>query len=321
LTDLSFLCPVEDDLRRVEALLAEHPPEQHEAISLAVDHLISGGGKRLRPTLVLLSAHLCNASIDQAVLAAAAAEMLHTATLVHDDLIDGSLIRRGVETLNASWTPAATILTGDYVFARAAYLVARTRNVRLTQRFAETLMVICNGEIRQMFNGQYDRDAIEEYGRRIYAKTASLIALSAEAGAILADAQPTSEQALRTYGEQIGTAFQIADDVLDFVADEETLGKPVGSDLRQGLATLPVLLYLKADSGPSSVREVLEGNRSADVVQEAVEAVITSPAIEKALTTARQHADEAKAALDVFPSTPHRTALLDLADFTVSRRF
>lgn len=305
----------------MEALLEEHPPEQHEAISLAVDHLIGGGGKRLRPTLVLLSAHLCNAPIDQAILAAAAAEMLHTATLVHDDLIDGSLIRRGVETLNASWTPAATILTGDYVFARAAYLVARTRNVRLTQRFAETLMVICNGEIRQMFNGRYDRNAIEEYERRIYAKTASLIALSAEAGAILVDAQDAKKKALRTYGEEIGTAFQIADDVLDFVADEEMLGKPVGSDLRQGLATLPVLLYMEANSGSSAVRQVLDGNRSNDVVQEAVQAVIASPAIEKALTTARQHADEARIALDVFPSTPYRKALMDLADFTVNRRF
>jgi geranylgeranyl pyrophosphate synthase len=305
----------------VEALLKAHPPEQHEAISLAVDHLISGGGKRLRPTLVLLSARLCGAPADQAILAAAAAEMLHTATLVHDDLIDGSLIRRGVDTLNASWTPAATILTGDYVFARAAYLVARTKNVRLTRRFAETLMVICNGEIGQMFNGGQKRNAIKAYEKRIYAKTASLIALSAEAGAILAGAQHAEEKALRAYGEQVGTAFQIADDVLDFVADEKTLGKPVGSDLRQGLATLPVLLYLEADSGPSPVRRVLEGDRSGDVVREAVETVIASSAIEEALTTARERADAAKAILDLFPSTPYRRALLDLADFTVSRHF
>jgi geranylgeranyl pyrophosphate synthase len=268
-----------------------------------------------------MSAHLCNAPIDQAILAAAAAEMLHTATLVHDDLIDGSLIRRGVKTLNANWTPAATILTGDYVFARAAHLVARTKNVQLTQRFAETLMVICNGEIRQMFNETQHRTPIEEYERRIYAKTASLIALSAQAGAILADAHHAKEKALRTYGEQIGTAFQIADDVLDFVADEETLGKPVGSDLRQGLATLPVLLYLEDDSGSSAVREVLDGNRSDDIVEEAVESVLASPAVERALKTARQRADSAKTALDTFPSTPYRTALLDLADFTVARRF
>ncbi|MGD2164411.1 MAG: polyprenyl synthetase family protein [Anaerolineae bacterium] len=321
MTDLSFLNLVKADLERVEALLKEHPPEQHEAISLAVDHLIDGGGKRLRPTLVLLSAYLCEAPVDQAILAAAAAEMLHTATLVHDDLIDGSLIRRGVETLNASWTPAATILTGDYVFARAAHLVARTENVRLTQRFAETLMVICNGEIRQMFNGTAIRNALEDYEQRIYAKTASLIALSAEAGAILGDVPGGEERALRTYGKRIGTAFQIVDDVLDFVADEEKLGKPVGSDLRQGLATLPVLLYLEARPGASAVRQVLDGDRSDSTVEEAVQAVIASPAIEEALTAARQHADRAKEALQHFASSTYRTALLDLADFTVDRRF
>jgi geranylgeranyl pyrophosphate synthase len=305
----------------VETLLRDHPPEQHEAISLAVDHLIAGGGKRLRPTLVLLSARLCGAPMDQAIPAAAAAEMLHTATLVHDDLIDGSLIRRGVETLNANWTPAATILTGDYVFARAAYLVAQTKSVQLTQRFAATLMVICNGEIRQMFNGGIQASAVEEYERRIYAKTASLIALSSEAGAILADAHDAEVEALRRYGEQVGTAFQIVDDVLDFVADEEVLGKPVGSDLRHGLATLPTLLYLEAEPGTSAVRQVLDGNRSDDVVHEAVEAVVTSSAIEESLSMARQRAGEAKAALNGFSTTTYREALLDLADFTVDRRF
>ena len=316
-----FLDLVEDDLGRVEARLKDHPPEQHEAITLALDHLIGGGGKRLRPTLVLLSAHLCDAPIDQAIFAAASTEMLHTATLIHDDLIDGSLIRRGVETLNASWTPAATILTGDYAFARAAYLITQTQNVRLTERFAETLMVICNGEIRQMLRSNPDGDAVAEYKERIYAKTASLIALSAEAGAILANAQGTAERALRTYGEEIGTAFQIVDDVLDFVAAEETLGKPVGSDLRQGLATLPVLLFLKAEPGPSVVRQVLDGDRSNGAVQEAVETILASPAIERALDRADHHAARARASLSNFPDTPYRTALLDLSEFTVNRRF
>jgi geranylgeranyl pyrophosphate synthase len=321
LIELSFLDPVEDDLERVETLLKDHPPEQHEAISVAVDHLLGGGGKRLRPTLVLLSARLCDAPIDQAILAAASTEMLHTATLVHDDLIDGSLIRRGVDTLNASWTPAATILTGDYAFARAAYLVASTENVRLTQRFAETLMVICNGEIRQMFRDSPDGNAVAEYEERIYAKTASLIALSAEAGAILAGAQEAKRTALRTYGEEVGTAFQIVDDVLDFVAAEETLGKPVGSDLRHGLATLPVLLFLEAEPGPSAVRRVLDGDRSDGLVQEAVESIIASPAIERALREAEHHAASAKEALNSFRDTPYLAALLDLAEFTVNRRF
>ncbi len=321
MTRLPFSDLVEENLAKVEGLLGQHPAWRHDAISLAVDHLVAGGGKRLRPTLVLLSSRLCRANMEQAVFAAAAAEMLHTATLVHDDLIDGSLMRRGVETLNANWTPAATVLTGDYMFARAAHLVAQTNNVALTQRFAETLMVICNGEIRQMFNGKASQADLEEYEKRIHAKTACLIALSAQAGAILADASQRAAEALRTYGEQIGTAFQIVDDVLDFVSDEETLGKPVGSDLRHGLATLPMLLFLQSEVDQRAVREVLEGDRSRDAISEAVKAVAQSHAVEQALATARRHVDDAKNALAEFPDDPHRTALLDLADFIVDRRF
>jgi Geranylgeranyl pyrophosphate synthase len=173
-----------------------------------VDHLLGSGGKRLRPALVFLSARLCGADPDVALFAAAGVEMLHTATLVHDDLIDGSLMRRGAETLNARWSPAATVLTGDYLFARAAYWVARTENTRLVQRFAETLMVICNGEIRQMFDGRGKVPSFQEYEQRIYAKTASLIALSAESGAILAHADEEAITALRVYGERLGLAFQ-----------------------------------------------------------------------------------------------------------------
>ncbi len=319
--DISFSRLVEDDLARVESLLKEHPSDQHEAVSAAVDHLMSGGGKRLRPTLVLLSAHLCEADVGQAILAGAAAEMLHTATLVHDDLIDGSLIRRGVETLNVNWTPAATILTGDYLFARSAHLVTLTGNVRLVQRFAETLVVICNGEILQMFDGRPSLTTVEQYERRIYAKTARLIALSAEAGAILADAPDDQEEALRIYGEEVGTAFQIIDDVLDFVADEETLGKPVGSDLRQGLATLPVLLFRESEHDQREVRRVLDGDRSEETLMRAVQAITESEAIDQALAAARQHANDARAALNDFAPTPYRSALLELADFIVDRRF
>ena len=318
---LPFLDLIRNDLERVEAILRERPPEQHEAVGVAVDHLIGGGGKRLRPALVLLSSRLCGADPDRAVLAAAAAEMLHTATLIHDDLIDGSLVRRGAETLNARWTPGATVLTGDYVFARAAYLVSLTDNVLLMRRFAETLMVICNGEIRQMFDGRRGEGTRREYEQRIYAKTASLIALSAEAGAILAEADDAMREALRTYGEQLGLAFQIVDDVLDFVADEETLGKPVGSDLRQGLVTLPLLLFLEEAPDHSAVRRALEPSHSEEALREAVRVIASSEAVERALGVAREYTDRAKEALAAFADGPYRRALLDLADFTVRRRF
>ncbi len=317
--DLSFSRLVSDELARVETLLLEHPPGQHEAVSRALERLLGGGGKRIRPTLVVLSAHLCGADLRQAVIAGAAAEMLHMATLVHDDLIDGSLLRRGVETLNVNWTPAATVLTGDYLFARSAHLVTETGCIGLVQRFAETLVVICNGEILQMFDGKPGQTTVERYQQRINAKTARLIALSAETGAVLVGGHDEWEAALHTYGEGVGTAFQIVDDVLDFTADSETLGKPVGSDLRQGLATLPVLLFLESEQDQSAVRQVLEGDRSEETAKRAVQAVAESEAVDQALAVARHHAEEARAALKSFPDTQYRAALLDLADFAVGR--
>jgi geranylgeranyl pyrophosphate synthase len=330
LKGLSFIDLVRDDLERVEGLLRERFPGQHEAIGVAVDHLVGGGGKRLRPALVLLSAYLCGAELDRAIFAAAAVEMLHTATLIHDDLVDGALVRRGAETLNARWPPNVTVLTGDYVFAYAAYLAAQADNVRLMQRFAETLMVICNGEVRQMFDGRHSQVTLQEYRQRIYAKTASLIAMSAEAGPILAGAGDGMTAALRAYGEHLGLAFQIVDDVLDFVADEEALGKPVGGDLQQGLVTLPLLFFFAADPGRSTVYQALWENPSRGLVQEVVQAVAASPAIEQALDVARKHATQAKEALNGFSGraarsaqsvSSYRTALLELADFTVRRRF
>lgn len=321
LNELSFLELIREDLEQVESLLRERPPGQHGAIGTAVNHLVGSGGKRIRPALVLLSGRLCGADVERAAFAAAAVEMLHTATLVHDDLIDGSLMRRGVKTLNTDWSPAATVLTGDYIFARAAYLVSEADSVRLTQRFAETLMVICNGEIRQMFDGRGSQATRKEYWRRIHAKTASLIGLSAEAGAILARASEGEDQALRTYGEKVGTAFQIVDDVLDFTADEEKLGKPMGGDLSQGLITLPVLLFLEEGPERPAVRRALQGDSSHRVLEQAVNAVAGSSAVDRALAIADEHADEAKEALNGLPDSPYRTALSDLADFVVTRRF
>jgi len=318
---LPFFHLIQDELQRAEALLQEQEPNQHPAITRAVDHLLGSGGKRLRPALVFLSAHLCGADPAVALFAAAGVEMLHTATLVHDDLIDGSLMRRGAETLNARWSPAATVLTGDYLFARAAYWVARTENPRLVRRFAETLMVICNGEIHQMFDGRGNVPTFQEYERRIYAKTASLIALSSESGAILAHADEEVIAALRVYGEQLGLAFQVVDDVLDFVADERTLGKPVGSDLRQGLITLPVMLFLEENGDHPALQRILAHGPSDDAVREAVQAITASGAIERALQIARAYVQEAGNALGSFPPSEYRTALLELADFVVRRQF
>lgn len=318
---LSFLELVQDDLKRVEALLRERPLDQHEAIHSAVDHLIGSGGKRLRPMLVLLSSAICGADKERAIYAAAGVEMLHTATLVHDDLIDGALMRRGKGTLNARWTPGATVLTGDYLFARAASLVAQADSTHLTRRFAETLMIICNGEIAQMFDAQPHVVTRQHYERRIYAKTASLIALASQAGPILAGSDPATTQALFAYGEQLGLAFQMVDDVLDFVADEATLGKPVGSDLRQRLVTLPTLLFLETEPEHPLLRQVLAGPVADETLRQAVQLIATSSAVQQALEIAREHCQAAAQALADLPAGPYKAALFELAEFTACRRF
>lgn len=309
-----------DDLKAVEAKLREAGlADQHAAISGALEHLLASGGKRVRPAVSLLTARLLGGEPEHAVSLAASIEMLHTATLVHDDLIDGSLLRRGIPTLNAQWSPAATVLTGDYLFARAAELASQTGSVRVINAFSRTLMIIINGEINQMFKsrGQAERD---DYYQRIYAKTASLFAVAAEAGALLSRADERAVDAMRVYGREVGIAFQIMDDILDFVADEGRLGKPVGSDLRVGLFTLPVLCYMDDHPQDRDIAALLNG-RSGDpeIVARVVAAVRQSRAIDTAQAEARAYVARAQAALNHFPNNAYRRALADLGDYFVNR--
>jgi geranylgeranyl pyrophosphate synthase len=245
--------------------------------------------------------------------------MLHTATLVHDDIIDGSLIRRGNPTLNATWSPGATILTGDYLFARAAELAAQTDNVTVMRLFARALMTICNGELGQMFNTQTKSTDSDEYYRRIYAKTGALFVLAAEAAAVLAGASDEVRANLRTFGKELGVAFQIVDDLLDFVGSETQVGKPLGSDLSQGLITLPTIRFLDQYPDDERVLDVLHGRRSPKYVRLALEAVRSSEAIELTKEEAKEHARLAKLALETLPDNRYRQALLELADYTVQR--
>jgi geranylgeranyl pyrophosphate synthase len=255
---------IKDDLQRVETRLHDVPLRFDVDLRLvteAIGHLLDAGGKRIRPALTLLTGRLYPCEADKIISMAAAVEMLHTATLVHDDVVDGSLLRRGSPTLNAHWSPGATILTGDYLFARAADLAAQTDNVRVMQIFARTLMTIASGELRQLFGDATRRQTREDYFKRIYAKTASMFELATEAAGVLIGAAEDENLALRQYGHDLGIAFQIMDDVLDFIGDESPLGKPVASDLRQGIVTLPVIDYLEAH--PRQARGRIAAQRSA----------------------------------------------------------
>ena len=310
---------IREDLQRVEDTLRTLPMIEFEVVEEAIGHLLDSGGKRIRPTLTLLASQLYPADLDRVVLLAAAVEMLHTATLVHDDLIDGSLLRRGSPTLNAIWTPSATILVGDYLFSRAADLAARTDNVRVMQIFARTLMTIVTGELSQMFQGG-SRVARATYERRIYAKTASMFELATEAAGVLIKAPEDQITVLRDFGRDLGMAFQIVDDVLDFTGDAAEVGKPVGSDLLHGIVTLPVIHYLDAHPDDDRILALLQdGRRDEPQVRAIVESIRRSKAIDTALNEAREYVRRSQRALSYLPECRAREAMRDMAEYVVAR--
>ncbi len=295
-------------------------PDEHDPrLIAAIDHLLSSGGKRIRPTLVLLTGGMLGTDPDHTITLAASVEMLHTATLVHDDLIDGSMMRRGMPTLNAQWSPGATVLTGDYIFARAAHLAAAIGEKALMEIFARTLMTIVNGEISQLF-GSTTSDLNRDYFNRIYAKTASLFEVATEGVAILGACDKETLTKIKAFGYNIGIAFQIIDDVLDFTSDQESLGKPVANDLRQGLITLPTLRYLSSIPNSGAVVEALKNHSlTDDALEELIETIRTSGAIEQTLEQARGYVSSAEALLEKMPANQEREALYELSSYIINR--
>jgi geranylgeranyl pyrophosphate synthase len=329
LNTIPLLEPLAADLDRVERKMRDPVHPEYPQLTAVLQQLLTSGGKRLRPALALLTGKLYQADVEKLISLAASVEMLHTATLVHDDLIDGALFRRGKTTVNARWSMGATVLTGDYLFARAAALAAETDNVRVMAIFSDTLMTICSGELRQIFDRNdlphLEREsawevALDRYDQRIHAKTASLFAAATEAAAVLGGAPEEQVLALRDYGQLLGSGFQIIDDVLDFQGDEEILGKPVGSDLREGIVTLPVLYYSREHPDDERVAAVVRDGRNDGLVREVVTAIRESGAIAQAMDRARDFIARSQAALAVLPGSETQGIMHALADYTISRR-
>ena len=319
--ELQYRTLLREELQAAQALMLKSHSDLPASVTQAFDCIINSSGKRLRPALVLLSAHLCHADLERALPLAAAIEMLHTATLIHDDLIDHALVRRGTSTLNAQWPPSATVLAGDLAFAWAATLAARVQDLTMMDRFAETLETICYGELNQMFKGRGAIPTIEEYRQRIFAKTASLFALAMEAGPLLAGSPPAEIENLRRFGELLGTAFQIADDVLDFMGDEATLGKPIGSDLRQGLITLPLLYYLEGHPADQRIQALAQAPADETQIQALIADLRSSHVAARAMSTAEGYIHAALDILQPYPPSPYRAALEEIAVFTTRRRY
>jgi geranylgeranyl pyrophosphate synthase len=315
----SLLAPIHPDLQRVASLLHELAAGLDEPARSEIQALLCRG-KRLRPALTLLVGRLYGASLGPFHCLAAAVEALHTASLIHDDLLDSACERRGQATLHVSFSTKMAVLAGDYLLAQSMSLVADLENPCVWRVLAGALCSVCAGEIQQTLSAREMPCDRAHYIRRIEAKTASLCATAVASAAILAGAQDAHIDALFAYGRSLGVAFQIVDDVLDLVGDEALLGKPAGSDLRQGVVTLPVICYRERAADDAVVRAVLSGQRDGDHVGAAIQAICASGAVEDALAEARAHAWRAQEALSILPDNAARQTLHALADYVVDRQ-
>lgn len=318
LENAPFIDLIEDEIKEVDDRMLSRSYGHHPELEAALRHLLSSGGKRVRPMIAILTGSLLGADKEKLITLGASIELLHTATLVHDDLIDGALLRRGNPTLNSDWSPAATVLTGDYIFAQAAELAAEIGSTDVMTLFAKTLTTIVNGEVRQLFNrkGVTTRD---EYFRRIYEKTGSMFVLATHAAALLSFAQDEVIIAAKTYGHEVGKAFQIVDDILDFTGDETRLGKPVGGDLQQGVLTLPMLYFKEKHPEHEGLKAVMDGKGDPQLLDGVISDIRASDAVPSAMEDARLFAQNAVDSLSTFPPGEEREALRDLAEFVIER--
>lgn len=316
------LSSIGEDLQRVETALLQIAPPDYPELGSIFRNLVQAGGKRIRPALVLLAARFNTYDLDNLLHGAVAVELLHTASLVHDDTIDQAAMRRGKPTVNTFLPDSAAILIGDYIFAQSAISSATPGNAQVVYVFANTLREICDGELRQALGNHRLNFNREEYFHRIYAKTAALFACSAEIGALLSNAPQEQRRTLRTYGEKLGQAYQVIDDILDFSDSSEQSGKPIGEDLLQGTATLPTIIYLEqlsgADGNAQTVLDALRGAEGADYAR-AFRLIRESGALSLARAEAAKLADEACAALLELPPGEERNSLHDLAAYVLDR--
>ena len=310
------------DMAGVDALILEHMQSEVGVIPALAEHLISAGGKRLRPLLTVAAARAAGARSDEFRKLAAAVEFIHTATLLHDDVVDSSSLRRGKVAAHLIWGAPSSVLVGDFLFSRAFELMVSSGSMAALEILARASRVISEGEVMQLTRSHDLSLAKDVYLEIIAAKTAELFAAAAEAGAVAACASTQVQAAFRGFGMNVGLAFQLIDDALDYSSSAETLGKNVGDDFREGKATLPLLLAV-ARSGPSEAafweRAVGDRQQGPGDFEHALSLIETTGALATTLDLAHDYADQAKRALAGVGVPVWRDALCDLADFAVSR--
>ena len=307
-------------LQEVEVALDEAVQSEARFVTDAARHLMAAGGKRFRPLLVLLAAETGDPYADGVVTAACVVELTHLASLYHDDVMDEAVLRRGAESANARWDNLVAILTGDFLFAKSSSYTALLGADAVGVQ-AETFARLVEGQILETLGPGEDEDPLEHYLRVVAGKTGSLIATSARYGAHFAGASAEVEKALTEYGEKVGTAFQLSDDILDVVSESEESGKTPGTDLREGVPTLPVLIAKQStDPADARLRELLDSDLTDDALHaETLELLRRHPAMAQARSYVVDRANEARALLDVLPAGPARDALDAFAALIATR--
>jgi geranylgeranyl pyrophosphate synthase len=315
---------IEPDLERVDRTFEERATSGLDILNSASMHALGSPGKRLRTALTLLSGKLNTYRFDKLLPLSVAFEMVHLATLIHDDIVDNAMTRRGNPTVNSLWGNNIAILLGDYYFAKTAGLIADINDNRIDHLFSDTVATVCEGTIMEMMTAGRIDLTLESYYEKISHKTARLIAACCKGGAILSEASNEEIELLEEYGMNLGIAFQIIDDVLDYTEDQSTIGKPAGNDLRQGMVTLPLIYALQEHPQNGHHQEVYrllnEQTHKEEDISAVVSWVVHGDSVEHAIADANAYAEKARAALYHFSPSPDRQVLDELIDFVVKRK-
>ncbi len=315
---------IEPDLDQVDATFKERATSGLEILHSASMHALGSPGKRLRTALTLLAGKIHTYRFEKLLFLSVAFEMTHLATLIHDDIIDKSLTRRGNPTVNALWGNQIAILLGDYYFAKTAGLIADIEDPRIDHLFSDTVATVCEGTILELMTAGRADLTLQNYYEKISRKTACLIAACCKGGAIISGASTEEIEQMASYGLNLGIAFQIIDDILDYTQDQSAIGKPAGNDLRQGMVTLPLIYALQTPSSETyqeRIQKLLdEPEHDEDELRELIDWVVAGGSIERAQKDAVLYAEKARESLYHFPPSSNRDVMDELIDFVVRRQ-
>lgn len=314
---------IREDLKRVDTLILERVKSEVPLIHEVARHIIASGGKRIRPALTLISSQLCGYEGDRHIALAASVEFIHTATLLHDDVVDESKLRRGLATANELFGNKASVLVGDFLFSQSFQLMVSDGNLDVLRILSDASAIISKGEVMQLMNEGNPQTTVENYLQVISSKTAALFSAACELGGVVADNRQQAE-ALHAFGSYVGIAFQLVDDALDYAANQETLGKTVGDDFAEGKITLPVIhAYRQGDSREKAFweRTLGELEQQPEDFATAVKIITRYDTIGQTIRLAEHYCDKARESLSGFPPTPQKAAMLDIVDFCAARAY